>query len=104
MLKEAIRRAKYKNETIEEAFLHFSHYEKKSALPYINMISLSMQDNDCPRSFKLFIVRELFDHPQLGAFNCYGLSKAATIPCVLIIMRLLQSPFCDFYNPLFLLS
>nr|WP_281722202.1 type I-F CRISPR-associated endoribonuclease Cas6/Csy4 [Nitrosomonas nitrosa] len=80
LLKEAIRRARYKNETIEEAFLHFSHYEKKSALPYINMISLSMQGNDCPRSFKLFIVRELFDQPQLGAFNCYGLSKTATIP------------------------
>lgn len=80
LLKEAERRAKYKNESLEAALAHFAHYEKESALPYINMTSLSMEDNNSPRNFKLFVVRELFDKAQSGIFNCYGLSKTATVP------------------------
>lgn len=80
LLKEAARRAQYKGETLEVALAHFAHYEKESALPYINMTSLSMEDNNSPRNFKLFVARELFDEPQAGPFNCYGLSKTATVP------------------------
>lgn len=78
--KEAVRRAKYKGESLEEAFAHFNHYEKDCTLPYINMCSLSMKDNDNNRNFRLFVTREFFDKPQAGAFNCYGLSKTATVP------------------------
>lgn len=80
LLKEAARRAQYKGETLEVALAHFEHYEKESTLPYINMTSLSMEDNNRPRNFKLFVARELFDEPQAGSFNCYGLSKTATVP------------------------
>ncbi len=80
LLKEAARRAQYKGESLEEALAHFAHYEKESALPYINMTSLSMEDNSSPRNFKLFVALELFDKPQTGIFNCYGLSKNATVP------------------------
>lgn len=78
--REAARRAQYKSETLEEALAHFAHYEKESALPYINMTSLSMEDNSSSRNFKLFVVLELFNEPQAGSFNCYGLSKTATVP------------------------
>lgn len=80
LLKEAARRAQYKGESLEEALAHFTHYEKESALPYINLTSLSMEDNNGLRNFKLFVARELFDKPQTGPFNCYGLSKTATVP------------------------
>lgn len=80
LLKEAERRAQYKGESLEAALAHFAHYEKESALPYINMTSLSTKDNISPRNFKLFIEREFFDQSQSGLFNCYGLSKAATVP------------------------
>jgi len=85
LLKEAQRRAKYKNETLEEALQHFQHYEKECELPYINMTSLSMQkaDSKASRQYKLFIRREISDAPLQGEFNCFGLSKAkntASVP------------------------
>lgn len=80
LLKEAARRAQYKGESLEEALANFAHYEKESSLPYINMTSLSMEDNSSPRNFKLFVAREFFNKPQTGPFNCYGLSKTATVP------------------------
>lgn len=78
--KEAVRRVKYKGEPVEKALAHFAHYEKESALPYINMSSLSMDNNGSSRDFKLFVARNLFDKPNEGQFNCYGLSKTATVP------------------------
>ncbi len=85
LLKEAKRRAKYKNETQEEALQHFQHYQKECKLPYINMSSLSMQkrNSKASRQYKLFISRETGDNLLHGEFNCFGLSKAektATIP------------------------
>ncbi len=83
LLKEAKRRAKYKNESLEMALEHFKHYETKSSLPFINMTSLSM-DKDSPtisnRNFKLIIDREILEEPEQGVFNCYGLSKTASVP------------------------
>jgi len=81
LLKEAVRRAKYKNEPLGDALAHFEHYEKDTSLPYINMMSLSMNnENNTSRNFKLFIEQEVFQQPQFGMFNCYGLSKTATVP------------------------
>jgi len=81
LLKEAQRRAKYKNESLEDALAHFQHYDKKCKLPYINMTSLSMPENQqASRRFKLFIEQEILDQPITGQFNCYGLSNTATVP------------------------
>ncbi len=81
LIKEAQRRAKHKNETLDEALAHFNHYQKECELPFINMTSLSMPVNqEGSRNFKLFIQQEFLDEPRQGAFNCYGLSKTATIP------------------------
>ena len=47
------------------------------------MTSLSM-DKDSPtisnRNFKLIIDREILEEPEQGVFNCYGLSKTASVP------------------------
>lgn len=81
LLKEAIRRAKYKKQSVEDAFSHFSHYDKESDLPFINVVSLSMvNDAGVSRNFKLFIEQSIVDTPQQCVFNCYGLSKTATVP------------------------
>lgn len=81
LLKEAQRRAKYKNETLEQALLHFQHYQSACNLPYINMTSLSMSDNqNKSNKFKLFIEQKILTQSRTGKFNCYGLSKTATLP------------------------
>jgi len=81
LIKAAERRAKYKGETLEVALAHFKHYQKKSALPFINITSLStVKNSDSQKVFKLFIERIPSDVPRQGDFNCYGLSKDATIP------------------------
>lgn len=81
LLREARRRAKYKNETLTEAMEHFKHYESKTTLAFIDMTSLSMNiDASENRNFKLFIEREILTEPIQGVFNCYGLSKTATVP------------------------
>ncbi len=79
--KEAKRRAKYKNETFDQALAHFQHYQTECKLPYINMTSLSMKEaQDVSRNFKLFIEREELNERRAGVFDCYGLSKTATVP------------------------
>jgi len=81
LLKEAKRRAKYKNESIELALQHFKYYQTESSLAHINMTSLSMNgDISIKRNFKLFIEREILKEQEQGIFNCYGLSKDATVP------------------------
>ena len=81
LLKEARRRAKYKNETLDQALLHFQHYQNSCNLPYINMISLSMPENlSKSNKFKLFIEQKVLTQSRSGYFNCYGLSKTATTP------------------------
>ena len=81
LLREAKRRAKYKNETLAEAMEHFKHYESKTTLAFINMTSLSTgKDTTENRGFKLFIEQEIVTEPRQDVFNCYGLSKTATVP------------------------
>lgn len=82
ILKEAQRRAKYIGESIEEALQHYKDYETQSSLPFINMNSLSMDGEVAlNRSFKLFVEKKIVNEQVSGTFNCYGLSKAATVPC-----------------------
>lgn len=80
LMKEAARRAKYKNESLEDAINHFKHYKTESKLPYINIRSLSTDCGDESRRFKIFIERNISKEKGEGVFNCYGLSKTATVP------------------------
>ncbi|EDQ01680.1 type I-F CRISPR-associated endoribonuclease Cas6/Csy4 [Shewanella benthica] len=73
----ARRRAKRKDETLEQALAYFKGFtEQASKLPFINMKSLSKEQN-----FRLFVQRDSVPAPVIGLFNTYGLSKAATVPC-----------------------
>lgn len=85
----ARRRAKYKQESFEEAMTHFSGFkEEVSALPFINMLSLSTKKETQiseRKKFRLFIEQVIAEKSALGKFNCYGLSgrelsKSATVP------------------------
>ncbi|MFK5986842.1 MAG: type I-F CRISPR-associated endoribonuclease Cas6/Csy4 [Pseudomonadota bacterium] len=85
----ARRRAKRKNESLEQALLYYVDFkDKESKLPFINMISLS-SDKDInfsqKKRFTFFIERELVKRAVGGKFTCYGLSNRkldgqATIP------------------------
>lgn len=58
---------------------HKSSFEE-SKLPFVNVESQSKaQDGRKPR-FKLFIERHECANPEQGEFDCYGLSKTATVP------------------------
>ncbi len=72
----ARRRAKRKGGSLEQAMQHFTGFkDQESKLPYINMISLSKN-----KRFRLFIEKEEENGEKMGKFNCYGLSKTATVP------------------------
>lgn len=72
----ARRRARRKNESYEQAIKHFHEFkEQETKLPYINVYSLSNG-----KRFRLFIKQEIESEEILGEFNCYGLSKTATVP------------------------
>ncbi len=74
--KLARRRAKRKGETLEQALIHLKNFENQYCkLPYINMSSETNGQN-----FRLFIEKQLMDHPQIGLYSCYGLSSTATVP------------------------
>lgn len=85
----ARRRAKNKNEPLEQALKYYSGFkDQKSKLPFINMISLSSDKNinfSQKKRFRLFVEREIVKHAAGDKFSCYGLSsrnndKQATIP------------------------
>jgi CRISPR-associated endonuclease Csy4 len=70
------RRAKRKNESYEQAMAHFEGFEiEQSDLPYINSQSLSKDER-----FRLFIQQDKHQNNVAGTFDCYGLSKTATVP------------------------
>jgi CRISPR-associated endonuclease Csy4 len=72
----ARRRVKRKGESLEEALMHYSGFkEQQSKLPFVNMQSLSKGGR-----FRLFIELETVEQENEGLFNCYGLSKTATVP------------------------
>lgn len=78
----ARRRAKRKDETLEQARKHFIGFEEGfTSLPYIDLESLStQQQGQKNHRFKLFVERKLCHSSRQGEFNCYGLSKNATVP------------------------
>jgi len=72
----ARRRAKRKNETLEQAMAYYSGFkDQHSKLPFVNIQSLSRNGR-----FRLFIQREFSDQSEYGEFSCYGLGKVATVP------------------------
>ncbi len=74
--KLARRRAKRKGESFDKAMEHYKGFkDEQSKLPFINMRSLSSD-----RQFRLFVEKELLEKSVEGKFNCYGLSKTATVP------------------------
>jgi len=80
LMKEAQRRAKYKNESIDEALKHFQSYQEECKLPYIHMESQQKTETGQKNRFRLFIEQTLSEQPVSGVFDCYGLSKTATVP------------------------
>lgn len=78
----ARRRAKRKGETFEQAMQHFAGFkDDSSTLPFITMESLSSDSADGNSNrFRLIIEQKILPEHQPGNFNCYGLSKGATVP------------------------
>ena len=56
------------------------HTFKKETLPYIQVESQSSATDERTPRFKLFIEKFELAEPQQGSFDCYGLSKTATVP------------------------
>lgn len=72
----ARRRMKRKGGTLEEALAHYAGFnDQQSNLPFVNIQSLSKDER-----FRLFIDQDILDQAEGGEFNCYGLSKTATVP------------------------
>ena len=82
--KKAKRRADHLNKSLDEvmAFLVAEeNFKEKSTSPFITLESQSTSNNNSKKHrFPLFIKKTLFDEPQNGTFDCYGLSKTATVP------------------------
>jgi len=83
--KKAKRRAEHLNKPYDEVldYLFKEGRSDKCPLPYINVESQDTkkrveQGGSC--QFSLFIEHMLFDAPASGKFDCYGLSKIATVP------------------------
>jgi CRISPR-associated endonuclease Csy4 len=73
----ARRRAKRKDESIEDALAHYSGFkDQQSKLPFVNLKSSK------GGQFRLFIQREIVGKADARVFNCYGLSRngEGTIP------------------------
>lgn len=72
----ARRRAKRHKESLEQALTHYNNKEaQKTKLPFIQVKSLSNNTR-----FPLFIDKINETQKIEGEFNCYGLSKTATVP------------------------
>lgn len=73
----ARRRAKRKNECFEQSLKHYDGFKQQETdLPFVNIRSLSGG-----HQFKLFIKKESVSQTKISGFDCYGLSKEATVPC-----------------------
>ena len=62
------------------AELQESHVFEKLDLPYIQVESQSSAASERKPRFKLFIDKIEYQHSQYGEYDCYGLSKTATVP------------------------
>jgi CRISPR-associated endonuclease Csy4 len=66
------------NDTLQE--MKRKHAFNEETLPYIQVESQSSATDSQKPRFKLFIEKVESAEPQQGEFDCYGLSKTATIP------------------------
>ncbi len=83
--KKAKRRAEHLNKPYAEvlAYLIKEGRSTKSELPFIRVESQNTKkrvEQGVSCQFLLFIEHTLFEEPVSGQFDCYGLSKTATIP------------------------
>jgi CRISPR-associated endonuclease Csy4 len=83
--KKARRRALHLNKSYDEvlAYLIAEGKSIKCKLPFINVESQDTkkrEEQGVSCQFLLFIEQALFDGPVIGKFDCYGLSKTATVP------------------------
>jgi len=83
--KKAKRRAEHLNKPYAEvlAYLIKEGSSGKSKLPFINVESQETKkraEQGVLCQFLLFIEQSFFEAPASGTFDCYGLSKTATVP------------------------
>ena len=83
--KKAKRRAEHLNKSYAEvlAYLIKEGRSFECKLPFINLESQDTKkrvEQGVSSQFLLFIERSLFEAPVSGKFDCYGLSKTATVP------------------------
>ncbi len=83
--KKAKRRAQHLNKPYAEVLAYLIEEGGAAAcrLPFINVESQNTKkrvEKGVPCQFLLFIEQALFDAPVSGKFDCYGLSKTATVP------------------------
>jgi len=74
--------AKHLQKPVEEVmqFRKENKLLKACDLPYIPMESQQKTETGQKNRFRLFIEQTLLDKPVAGQFDCYGLSKTATVP------------------------
>lgn len=80
--KKAQRRAEHLEKPLSDT-IDFMLKEKQlqeCELPFVYMESQTKTESGKKNRFRIFIEREFFDSPVKGTFDCYGLSKTATIP------------------------
>lgn len=83
--KKVQSRAKHLNKPYGEVLAYLLEEERSNPckLPFINVESQETKKRAGFRTtarFLLFIEKKLFDKPKEGKFDCYGLSKTATVP------------------------
>ncbi len=80
--RKAQRLAEHLQKPVDEVI----KYRKKndlfneSKLPFINMESQASTETGDKNKFRLFIEQTFHDESIQGSFDCYGLSKTATVP------------------------
>lgn len=82
--RRARRRVIKTKENLQDTIAHLKKKgftDQKSELPYINLESSPKpENNNNKHRFRLFIDKTLLEKLEIGQFNCYGLSKTATVP------------------------
>ena len=82
--RKAINRAEHLNKPYDEVlkFLLNENKNHKCELPFVHVESQSSETDKTQKKnrYPLFIEKTLFEEPIEGTFDCYGLSKTATVP------------------------
>ncbi len=81
--KKAIDLALYLQKPLDEVIKYRKQNNlfNQCKLPFIHMESQSGTKKQGEKNrFRLFIEKTVFDSPVSGSFDCYGLSKTATVP------------------------